>query len=85
VDDELRAVPPAGMALLHALARRPGWVVARADLLRALPGSGSDEHAVETAMARLRSALGVPRLIQTVVKRGYRLALDPSADTKYGR
>ncbi|MGW9249359.1 MULTISPECIES: uroporphyrinogen-III synthase [unclassified Streptomyces] len=85
VDDELRAVPPAGMALLHALARRPGWVVARADLLRALPGSGSDEHAVETAMARLRSALGVPRLIQTVVKRGYRLALDPSADTECGR
>ncbi|CAM5272186.1 uroporphyrinogen-III synthase [Streptomyces badius] len=85
VDDELRAVPPAGMALLHALVRRPGWVVARADLLRALPGSGSDEHAVETAMARLRSALGVPRLIQTVVKRGYRLALDPSADTECGR
>src|SRR5690349_12024087 len=83
VDDELRAVPPAGMALLHALSRRPGWVVSRADLLRALPGSGSDEHAVETAMARLRTALGVPRLIHTVVKRGYRLALDPSADTKY--
>ncbi|MGY3682419.1 uroporphyrinogen-III synthase [Streptomyces sp. TE33382] len=83
VDAELRPVAPAGMALLHALARRPGWVVARADLLRALPGSGSDEHAVETAMARLRAALGVPRLIQTVVKRGYRLALDPSADTEY--
>ena len=83
VDGVLRPVPPAGMALLNALARRPGWVVARADLLRALPGSGSDEHAVETAMARLRSALGVPRLIQTVVKRGYRLALDPVADTKY--
>ncbi|MFG2567916.1 uroporphyrinogen-III synthase [Streptomyces sp. NPDC048567] len=83
VDDELRAVPPAGMALLHALSRRPGWVVSRADLLRALPGSGSDEHAVETAMARLRTALGVPRLIQTVVKRGYRLALDPAADAKY--
>jgi DNA-binding winged helix-turn-helix (wHTH) protein len=27
-------------------------------------------------MARLRSALGSPRLVQTVVKRGYRLALD---------
>lgn len=71
------------MALLHTLARRPGWVVARADLLRALPGSGTDEHAVETAMARLRTALGVPRLIQTVVKRGYRLALDPASDAKY--
>ncbi|MET7342138.1 uroporphyrinogen-III synthase [Streptomyces sp. NPDC087866] len=83
VDDKLRAVPPAGMALLHTLARRPGWVVSRADLLRALPGSGTDEHAVETAMARLRTALGAPRLIQTVVKRGYRLALDPAADATY--
>ena len=34
-------------------------------------------------MARLRTALGTPKLIQTVVKRGYRLALDPSAETKY--
>ncbi|WP_326753017.1 uroporphyrinogen-III synthase [Streptomyces hirsutus] len=84
VDGELRPVPPAGMSLLRALARRPGWVVARADLLRALPGAGRDEHAVETAMARLRAALGAPRLIQTVVKRGYRLALDPQADAKYG-
>ncbi|MFC8294543.1 uroporphyrinogen-III synthase [Streptomyces sp. NPDC057242] len=85
VDGALRPVPPAGMALLGLLARRPGWVVSRADLLRALPGAGRDEHAVETAMARLRTALGIPKLIQTVVKRGYRLALDPSADDKYDR
>ncbi|MFD8226292.1 uroporphyrinogen-III synthase [Streptomyces massasporeus] len=83
VDGALKPVPPAGMSLLRALSHRPGWVVARADLLRALPGSGRDEHAVETAMARLRTALGTPKLIQTVVKRGYRLALDPSAETKY--
>ncbi|MEU9996807.1 uroporphyrinogen-III synthase [Streptomyces sp. NPDC050848] len=83
VDGALRPVPPAGMALLATLARRPGWVVSRADLLRALPGTGRDEHAVETAMARLRTALGTPKLIQTVVKRGYRLALDPVSDTKY--
>ncbi|MCX4881127.1 MULTISPECIES: uroporphyrinogen-III synthase [unclassified Streptomyces] len=83
VDDDLRPVPPAGMSLLRALSRRPGWVVARAELLRALPGAGRDEHAVETAMARLRTALGAPKLIQTVVKRGYRLALDPAADAKY--
>ncbi|CAM5414787.1 uroporphyrinogen-III synthase [Streptomyces pharetrae] len=83
VDGALRPVPPAGMSLLRALSRRPGWVVARADLLRALPGAGRDEHAVETAMARLRTALGAPKLIQTVVKRGYRLALDPAADAKY--
>ncbi|GAA2674732.1 uroporphyrinogen-III synthase [Streptomyces lunalinharesii] len=85
LDGALRPVPPAGMALLRALARRPGWVVGRAELLRALPGTGRDEHAVETAMARLRTALGEPRLIQTVVKRGYRLALDAPVDTdKYG-
>ncbi|WP_055722435.1 uroporphyrinogen-III synthase, partial [Streptomyces niveiscabiei] len=35
VDGELKPVPPAGMSLLRALSRRPGWVVARADLLRA--------------------------------------------------
>ncbi|MEW2295982.1 uroporphyrinogen-III synthase [Streptomyces sp. NPDC006743] len=83
VDGDLKPVPPAGMALLRVLARRPGWVVSRADLLRALPGAGRDEHAVETAMARLRTALGLPKLIQTVVKRGYRLALDPASDAKY--
>ncbi|WP_026057812.1 uroporphyrinogen-III synthase [Streptomyces sp. SS] len=83
VDGALRPVPPAGMALLGLLARRPGWVVSRAELLRALPGAGRDEHAVETAMARLRTALGTPKLIQTVVKRGYRLALDAPTETKY--
>ncbi|MFI2288201.1 uroporphyrinogen-III synthase [Streptomyces niveus] len=84
LDGDLRPVPPAGMALVDALAKRPGWVVSRADLLRALPGAGTDEHAVETAMTRLRTALGASELIQTVVKRGYRLALDPAAGTKYG-
>lgn len=83
LDGQLRTVPPAGMALLRTLARRPGWVVSRAELLRVLPGSGTDEHAVETAVARLRTALGVPRLIQTVVKRGYRLAHDPAPGDKY--
>jgi uroporphyrinogen-III synthase len=79
VDGVLRPVPPAGMALLRSLARRPGRVVARAELLRALPGGGDDEHAVEMAVARLRSSLGESRLVQTVVKRGYRLALEPGA------
>lgn len=75
VDGEFRPVPPAPMAVLRALADRPGSVVSRPALLAALPGAG-EEHAVETAVARLRSALGEPRLVQTVVKRGYRLATD---------
>ena len=54
-----------------------------ADVLRARPGAGRDDAAVGTALARLRTALGTPKLIQTVVKRGYRLALDPAADAKY--
>lgn len=77
VDGELRTVPPTPMALLRLLAARPGRVVHRAELLAAMPAAGGDEHAVETAVARLRAALGRPRLVQTVVKRGYRLALEP--------
>jgi uroporphyrinogen-III synthase len=75
VDGCLRPVPPGPMAVLRALARRPGWVVLRADLLAELPGGGADEHAVEAAIARLRSSLGAPKIVQTVVKRGYRLAV----------
>jgi uroporphyrinogen-III synthase len=77
VDGELRAVPPTPMALLRLLTARPGRVVPRSELLSVMPAAGDDEHAVETAVARLRVALGVPRLVQTVVKRGYRLALEP--------
>jgi uroporphyrinogen-III synthase len=76
LDGALRPVPPAPMAVLRELARRPGRVIGRAALLADLPGGGDDEHAVEMAVARLRTALGDPRLVQTVVKRGYRLALD---------
>jgi uroporphyrinogen-III synthase len=50
-------------------------VVSRRDLLAV--GDGGDEHAVEVAVGRLRSALGDSRMILTVVKRGYRLAYEP--------
>ncbi|QIX25664.1 uroporphyrinogen-III synthase [Nocardioides sp. JQ2195] len=65
---------PSPRAVLHALAVNPGHVVSRRDLLACLPtGTASSEHAVEMAVARLRSALGTG-VVQTVVKRGYRLA-----------
>ena len=67
----------AGMAMLRKLTARPGHVVSRADLLAITPGDGGGEHAVEVAVGRLRTALGDPRIIQTVVKRGYRLAYEP--------
>jgi uroporphyrinogen-III synthase len=76
VDGVVKDLSPAGMATIRALALRPGTVVSRHDLLRALPGSGTDTHAVETAVLRLRTALGDRRMVSTVVKRGYRLAVD---------
>ena len=76
VDGEVKALSPAAMATVRALAHHPGAVVSRADLLRALPGSGTDTHAVETAVLRLRTALGDKRMVSTVVKRGYRLTID---------
>lgn len=76
VDGAVKAMSPAAMATIRALAQHPGAVVSRADLLRALPGSGTDTHAVETAVLRLRTALGDKKMVATVVKRGYRLPVD---------
>lgn len=66
---------PAPAAVLNALVANPGNVVSRPALLAMLPsGTAGSEHAVEMAVARLRAALGT-RAVQTVVKRGYRLAV----------
>jgi uroporphyrinogen-III synthase len=62
---------PNALALFKTLAATTR-VVTRAELQRSLPGH-ADEHALEVAMSRLRRSLGVPGLISTVVKRGYRL------------
>lgn len=78
-------LPPLPAAVLAELARRPGWVVSRAELLRrvwdgrdARGGAGREEHAVEATVARLRTALGpAAGLVKTVTKRGYRLAVEP--------
>ncbi len=88
LDGQLRPIAPAPMAILRALARRPGYVVSRAELCGVLPGRPlngavlngrpkADEHAVEMAVARLRRGLGRGGLVETVVKRGYRLACEP--------
>jgi uroporphyrinogen-III synthase len=75
VDGSIKLLSPSGMAILRALAQRPGDVVSRHDLLRALPGNSNDPHAVDTAMLRLRTALDDKNIVATVVKRGYRLAV----------
>ena len=79
VDGELKPLPPAPMAVLKRLAVKPGHVVSRADLRLVLPGGpsrDSAEHAVEMAITRLRRALGPSGIVETVVKRGYRLSCD---------
>jgi uroporphyrinogen-III synthase len=73
VDDRLVELAPGPLSVLRALAERPGAVVSLPDLTTRLPGGG-DAHAVEMAVTRLRAAIGAP-LVQTVVKRGYRLAV----------
>lgn len=74
VDGAERDLTPTSITLLRLLAREPGDVVSRDELLAAL--GGDDPHAVEAAVARLRTGLGHKEIIATVVKRGYRLALD---------
>lgn len=80
VDGMVKPVSPAGLAALRVLAHRPGLVVARDALLQALPGRGSNPHAVDSAVLRLRIALGDRQIVATVVKRGYRLAVDEQPD-----
>lgn len=76
VDGIVKPLTPAELATLRTLAHVPGTVVGRDQLLKALPGSGNNTHAVETAMLRLRTALGNKNIVTTVVKRGYRLTVD---------
>ena len=75
-------LPPAPLAVLRALAGQPGRVLSRPQLCTSLPRDGSDAHAVEMAVTRLRGLLGNPRIVQTVVKRGYRLAYEPEQGSR---
>ena len=75
VDGHVVTLTDRQSAVLAALVAAEGRVLSRDDLLRAAWSSGADPHAVEMTVARLRTALGPARsVVQTVVKRGYRLA-----------
>jgi uroporphyrinogen-III synthase len=65
-------LPPVALSILRPLVQARGNVVARDRLAAGMPGT-ADEHALEVALSRLRQTLGVPGLISTVVKRGYRI------------
>ncbi|MGR0219404.1 uroporphyrinogen-III synthase [Agromyces sp. ZXT2-6] len=72
VADRRIPLAPVALSILRPLVVARGSVVARDRLAAGMPGT-SDEHALEVALSRLRQALGVPGLIATVVKRGYRI------------
>ncbi|KGJ80078.1 uroporphyrinogen III synthetase [Cryobacterium roopkundense] len=65
-------LPPTALAIMRALVTARGAVVSREALTLAL-AAPSDDHAMEVSLSRLRQTLGVPGLVATVVKRGYRL------------
>ncbi len=81
VADRLVPVQPGPLAVLRALAVRPGRVLSPAEIRGVMPNlSAVDDHAIEMAVSRLRGALGGTELngielVQTVMKRGYRLAI----------
>ena len=71
---------PGPLAVLRALAARPGRVLSAAEIRASMPGSSTvDDHAIEMSVSRLRSTVGPGldgvELVQTVMKRGYRLAV----------
>jgi uroporphyrinogen-III synthase len=78
LDHEVLPVSPSGLAIMRLLAREPGSVRSREELLAVLPGDSDDPHSAEVAVARLREAVG-RQVVQTVVKRGYRLAVQDEA------
>ena len=81
VDDRLVPVQVGPLAVLRALATHPGRVLSAAEIRARMPrASHVDDHAIEMAVSRLRgsldhSGLRGPDLVQTVMKRGYRLAV----------
>lgn len=75
IDERFIPLPRTSASLLDALFLAEGRVLSRAEIARSLPGAPRSGHAVEAAVARLRDALPVSGVVQTVVKRGYRLAV----------
>ena len=75
IDSRFVPLSRTSAGLIEALFVAGGRVLSRAEIGRLLPGGERNGHAVEVAVARLREALSGVDLVQTVVKRGYRLAV----------
>lgn len=73
IDGERVTLSPVPLALFRALVSAEGATVPRRLLARATQ-EVLDDHAVDVAISRLRRSLPDGAVIQTVIKRGYRLA-----------
>lgn len=72
IGDRQVRLGPTAMAIFRRLADAESAVLSREQLIDGLADS-TDAHALEVAISRLRRNLGVPELISTVIKRGYRM------------
>jgi len=72
LDDTTALLGPTALSLVRTLMDAEGGTVTRARLSAATPDT-LDDHGVDTAISRLRKTMGNADIIQTVVKRGYRL------------
>lgn len=77
VDGRFVPVPPGPLTVLRVLAERPGQVVSCDEIRRVSPDwSDVDNHAIEMAVSRLRRHLDGFDVVQTISRRGYRLAAE---------
>jgi hypothetical protein len=75
IGDAVTTLSPGEHRLLRALIDATGGVVAKRTLARQAGVGSDDPHAVEAIVTRLRRRLGpAAQLIETVPRRGYRLA-----------
>ncbi len=72
IGDRQVRLGPTAVAIFRRLADAESAVLSRDQLAAGLI-DGTDAHALEVAISRLRRSLGVPQLISTVIKRGYRM------------
>jgi DNA-binding winged helix-turn-helix (wHTH) protein/tetratricopeptide (TPR) repeat protein len=83
-DDRVIPLDAKPFELLVHLARNPGRIVSRRELLDALwPGGGTNEEGVVQCVVEVRRALGEatrsPRYLRTVPRQGYELAVEVTA------
>lgn len=74
LDGNAIRLEPKTIELLHLLASRAGQTVSKEELFETLrPGIVVTEDSIVRCVSQLRKAFGDPELIETIVKRGYRV------------